>query len=68
MKREGWPTYAVCQRCMLEMTVHLDTVIAAKGGDFVLWGRTVQCRRRLCFGHMVFVTQPTRADGPILMS
>jgi hypothetical protein len=68
VKRAGWAVYALCARCDLRMTVDLDVIIQAKGGSFVLWGRTVRCRRLHCWGRAVFVCRPPRGEGDVVMS
>lgn len=67
MHRYEWATYAMCQRCGLEIDVNLPLLIQAKGRDYSLWGRTTPCRRRFCGGRMWFFTHPHRAEGWFMM-
>lgn len=68
IRRAGWQVYAWCDRCDLKMTVDLARIERAKGGSFVLWGRTVPCRRLHCWGRATFVCRPDRAEEDIVMS
>ncbi len=58
-----WHSFQVLARCTvcgLAMDVRLATVAREMGGDYVLWGRSVPCRRRHCQGRMWFYCLPPK--------
>lgn len=63
----GWPVIARCRACDLEMDVRLARVKAAKGGAYVIWGKSVPCKRRHCPGRMSFWTYPPKSNGRVEM-
>jgi hypothetical protein len=67
LRREGWPVHAVCLSCHLHMKVDLARIERARGGEFVLWGRTGRCCRLRCDGQAMFFVSPPRANGSVAM-
>lgn len=68
VRRAGWRVYAWCPRCDLRMKVDLLRIERARGASFVLWGRTVECRRLHCWGRAAFVCRPDQATEDVVMT
>lgn len=44
MRARRWLVTAVCGHCRIRLHVDLTAMIALKGPDFILWGRSGRCR------------------------
>lgn len=66
MRAAGWTLRATCGRCKIQTHVDLNVIIAAKGPDYVLWGRMTQCKvwtwgdDERCRGRMSFEARSIR--------
>lgn len=61
-----WRLEARCFRCGGAFKVRLARVVALRGRDFVLWGRSGECPRLNCPGRVVFFCDPA-GYGPVMM-
>lgn len=69
MRAEGWTLRATCGRCRVQTHVDLNLIIIAKGPDYVMWGRTTQCKvwtwgdDERCSGRMTFEARSIRGGS-----
>lgn len=67
LKRHRFVVTARCLVCSLEMEVRPEIAAQARGWDYVLWGRSVPCRRFRCGGRMWFACIPPRLGQRVPM-
>lgn len=62
-----WTVFTECEVCELRIQADLKRIARERGANYVLWGRTGQCRRMGCPGRVVFWVRPHGA-GDICMT
>ncbi len=67
LRQHRFLVIARCKQCDLPMPVHLEVTASAKGWDYVLWGRSVRCKRWRCGGRMAFWCYPPQTNQAVEM-